>query len=79
MLYLEFTHSMRQETLHRCLLHAFESFQGTPKDLLHDNMLTAVMERQGPLVRFNEAFLEFLRPFKITPLACHVASPQEGR
>jgi transposase len=77
LLYLEFTHSQRQDTLHRCLLHAFHFFQGTPKELVHDNMLTAVLERQGPLVRFNEHFLEFLRPFKITPIACNVAQPQE--
>jgi transposase len=77
LLYLEFTHSQRQDTLHRCLLNAFHFFQGTPKELVHDNMLTAVIERQGPLVRFNEHFLEFLRPFHITPVACNVAQPQE--
>jgi transposase len=77
LLYLEFTHSQRQETLHRCLLQAFHFFQGTPKELVHDNMLTAVLERQGPLVRFNEHFLEFLRPLQITPIACNVAQPQE--
>lgn len=77
LLYLEFTHSQRQETLHRCLLHAFTFFQGTPKELLHDNMLTAVVEHQGPVVRFNEQFLEFLRPFQITPIACNVGQPQE--
>ena len=77
LLYLEFTHSQRQDTLHRCLLNAFHFFQGTPKELVHDNMLTAVIERQGPLVRFNEQFLEFLRPFRITPVACNVAQPQE--
>lgn len=77
MLYLEFTHSQRQETLHRCLLNAFRLFQGTPKELVHDNMRTAVLERDGQLVRFNEAFLEFLRPFKIVPKACNVAKPHE--
>src|SRR5215510_14511676 len=77
MLYLAFTHSQRQETLHRILLGAFRFFQGTPKELVHDNMLTAVIEHQGPLVRFNEQFLEFLRPFHITPIACNVRQPQE--
>jgi len=77
LLYLEFTHSQRQETLHRCLLHAFHFFQGTPKELVHDTMLPAVLERQGPLVRFNEHFLEFLRPLQIPPIACNVAQPQE--
>jgi transposase len=77
LLYLEFTHSQRQDTLHRCFLNAFHFFQGTPKELVHDNMLTAVIERQGPLIRFNESFLEFLRPFHIKPVACNVAAPQE--
>jgi transposase len=77
LLYLEFTHSQRQETLHRCLLNAFRFFNGTPKELVHDNMLTAVIERDGPLIRFNEAFLQFLLPFKIVPIACNVASPHE--
>ena len=77
LLSLEFTHSQRQDTLHRCLLNALHFFQGTPKELVHDTMLTAVLERQGPLVRFNEHFLEFLRPLQITPVACNVAQPQE--
>ena len=77
LLYLEFTHSQRQETLHRCLLNAFRYFNGTPKELVHDNMITAVIERDGPLIRFNEAFLQFLIPFKIIPIACNVAQPHE--
>jgi transposase len=77
MLYVEFTHSQNQETLHRCLLNAFIFFNGTAQELVHDNMLTAVLEREGPLIRFNEAFLEFIRPFQILPKACHVRRPQE--
>jgi transposase len=77
LLYLEFTHSQRQETLHRCLLNAFRFFKGTPKELVTDNMLTSVTERIGPLIRFNEAFLDFLRPFAIVPRACNPRSPHE--
>ena len=77
LLYLEFTHSQRQETLHRCLLNAFRFFKGTPKELVTDNMLTAVTERIGPIIRFNEAFLDFLRPFAIVPRACNPRSPHE--
>jgi len=77
MLYVEFTHSQKQDLLHRCLLNAFAFFGGTPHELLVDNMLTAVIERQGLLVRFNDAFLDFLRPLKINPVACNVRSPQE--
>ncbi|TFG36172.1 MAG: IS21 family transposase, partial [Candidatus Aminicenantes bacterium] len=77
LLYLEFTHSQRQETLHRCLLNAFRFFGGTPKELVTDNMITAVIERDGSLIRYNESFLEFLRPFAIVPYACNVRSPHE--
>src|SRR4030095_15730144 len=59
------------------LLGAFRFFQGTPKELVHDNMLTAVIAHPGPVVRFNEQFLEFLRPFHIAPIACNVKQPQE--
>jgi len=42
-----------------------------------DNMLTAVTERVGSIIRFNEAFLDFLDKFSITPRACTVRAPQE--
>lgn len=77
LLYLEFSHSQRQETLHRCLLNAFRFFKGTPKELVTDNMLTAVTERVGPVIRFNGAFLDFLRPLAIVPRACNPRSPHE--
>ncbi|MCP4756105.1 MAG: IS21 family transposase [Proteobacteria bacterium] len=76
-LYVEFTHSQKQETLHQCLFNAFCFFGGTSKELVVDNMPTAVVERDGKVVRFNDAFLKFLRPFKISPWACNVRSPFE--
>jgi len=77
MLYVEFTHSQKQEVLHQALLNAFRFFGGSPQELVVDNMLTAVREREGRIVAFNEAFLNFLRPLKIVPHACNVRAPQE--
>jgi hypothetical protein len=77
MLYLELTHSQCQACVHQCLLNAFRFFGGTPREIVTDNMLTAVIDRDGPLIRFNEAFLDFLRPFHILPKPCHVRQPQE--
>jgi len=77
MLYLELTHSQCQANVHQCLLNAFRFFGGTPQELVTDNMLTAVIDRDGPLIRYNEAFLDFLRPFHILPKPCHVRQPQE--
>lgn len=77
MLYVEFTHSQKQAVLHQCLLNAFAFLNGTSTEIVVDNMVTAVTERQGRLVRFNDSFLDFLRPLKINPVACNVRSPQE--
>lgn len=77
MLYVQFTHSQNQDTLHQCLLNAFDFLGGTARQIVVDNMLTAVTERQGSLIRFNGAFLQFLRPFKIVPVACNRAAPHE--
>ena len=40
-------------------------------------MITAVIERQESLIRFNDAFLDFLRVFNIIPVACNVGAPHE--
>ncbi len=77
MLYVEFTHSQNQEFLHQALLNSFEFFGGTPDEIVVDNMLTAVTERVGRVIRFNDAFLDFLRVFKIVPFACNVRAPYE--
>lgn len=77
MLFVYFTHSQKQEYLFMGLLEAFRYMGGSPGEIVVDNMLTAVTERVGSMVRFNEAFLDFLRPFKITPVACNVRAPHE--
>lgn len=77
MLYVEFTHSQKQAVLHQCLVNAFTFFKGAPQEVVVDNMATAVIERHGSLVRFNDAFLEFLMPFRIRPVACNPRQPQE--
>ena len=77
MLYVVFTHSQKQEALHQSLVEAFNYFGGSPKEIVVDNMLTAVTERVGSMVRFNESFLNFLRQFNITPVACNIRAPHE--
>ncbi|MDM8517931.1 hypothetical protein QUF76_17175, partial [Desulfobacterales bacterium HSG16] len=44
---------------------SFKFFNGTTEELVVDNMLTAVTERKGKLVRFNDKFLDFLRPLPV--------------
>lgn len=77
MLFVRFTHSQNQAALHQGLLDAFGFFGGSPEELVVDNMATAVVERLGAVVRFNAAFLTFLRPFGVTPVACNPGAPHE--
>lgn len=77
MLYVYFSHSQKQEYLHQGLLEAFSYFGGSPREIVVDNMLTAVTERVGTVIRFNEAFLEFLYKFGILPHACTIRAPHE--
>ncbi|MDZ7722499.1 MAG: IS21 family transposase [candidate division KSB1 bacterium] len=72
MLYIEFTHSQNKEAVMRTLLNSFLFFGGAPKELVHDNLKTAVIERIGDIIRFNEDYLHFLRPFHIRPYACGI-------
>jgi transposase len=76
-LYLEFTHSQSFETFVRCHQHAFQFMGGVARQILFDNLLTAVAEHDGPLVRFNPRFLAFAREYDFYPRACHVAAPWE--
>lgn len=76
-MYLEFTHSQNFETFVRCHLHAFEEFGGCARELWFDNLLTAVAEHEGNLVRFNPRFLGFARECGFIPRACHVAAAWE--
>ncbi len=77
MLYVFFSHSQQQEALHQGLLEAFRYLGGIPKEIVVDNMLTAVTERVGSIIRFNDAFLEFLGNFGIRPHACTIRAPHE--
>lgn len=77
MLYVYFSHSQRQEYLHQGLLEAFTYFKGTAREIVVDNMLTAVTERVDTIIRFNDAFLEIFNGFGINPQACTVRAPYE--
>lgn len=69
-MFARFTTSMRQPTLLACLREAFELL-GVPKELLVDNMKTAVVKHAlGEAVRFNSGFLDFCEHYGALPVAC---------
>lgn len=77
LMYIEFTHSMKMDAFLRCHYHAFLFFGGTASEIVHDNLKSAVIERVGKIIRFNERYLEFLRYFHIVPIACNVRAAWE--
>jgi transposase len=74
MLYVEFTHSQTFETFARCHVHAFHALQGVAREIVYDNLATAVAEHDGRLVRFVPRFLGFARDYNFFPRACNPAS-----
>jgi hypothetical protein len=68
--FARFTTSMRQPELLSCTREAFEAW-GAPKELLVDNMKTAVDRHLvGEEVRFNAGFLSFCEHYGSLPVAC---------
>src|ERR1700683_4494780 len=77
MLYVEFTHSQSFETFARCHVHAFTALGGVAREIVYDNLATAVAEHDGRLVRFLPRFLAFAREYGFYPKACNVAAGWE--
>ncbi|MBV8902004.1 MAG: IS21 family transposase [Acidobacteriia bacterium] len=77
MLYLEFTHSQSFETFVRCHMHAFVALGGVAREIVYDNLATAVAEHDGRLVRFLPHFLGFAREYGFYPRACNPAAGWE--
>ena len=77
MLYVEFTHSQSFETFVRCHIHALTALGGVAREIVYDNLATAVAEHDGRLVRFLPRFLAFAREFHFYPRACNPASGWE--
>jgi transposase len=58
------------ESFIRCHLCAFVKFGGVPRALLYDNLKTAVLERQGDLIRFHPRLLQLAGHYHFAPKPC---------
>jgi hypothetical protein len=58
-------------------VQAFEFFGGVPRVLLYDNLKSAVLERQGDIVRFNPKLLELAGHYRFEPRPVAVARGNE--
>jgi transposase len=56
---------------------AFDAWQGLPWVLLHNNLKSAVLERQGDAIRFYPTLLDFAGHYRFEPLPVAVARGNE--
>jgi transposase len=69
--YLEFTVSRDEASWLRCHIHAFRYLGGVPQVVLHDNLKTAVLEREADgTIHWNPRYLDFAHYYGFTPQAC---------
>jgi len=74
-MYVSFHTDMREETLLRCLIAAFQAIGGVPWVVVTDNMKTAVLGRNEQFEPvWNPAYQKLAAEFKFHPEACAPAS-----
>jgi hypothetical protein len=76
-LYLEFFFDQKLENFLRGHVRAFESFSGSSRTVLYDNLKTAVLERHGNLIRFHPRLVELSAHYHFQPRACWPGRPNE--
>jgi transposase len=69
--YLEFTVSADAAWFLRCHVHGFHYLGGVPRQVLHDNLKTAVLDRDvdGRII-WNARYLDLAHYYGFTPRAC---------
>lgn len=68
------------ESLLSAHIHAFRYFQGVVATILYDNMKTAVIDRIGSSIRFNDQLLDLAAKYSFKPDACNpYAGWEKGR
>ena len=70
--FAKFTFDLKTETFLSCHSDAFAFFQGVPRICLYDNLKSIVLERQGSIIRYNPAALDFSGHYNYELRACNV-------
>ncbi len=76
-MYVEFTTRGDTGSFIRCHQHAFEYLGGVPREVVHDNLKSAVIERAtGGAIRFNARYLDFALAMGFAPRPHQPYRPQ---
>jgi transposase len=79
-LYLEFFFDQTMENFLRGHVNGFDSFKGSARVVLYDNLKSAVVERHGRQIHFNPRLLGLAAHYHFEPRPCQVrAGNQKGR
>ncbi|MCK5796696.1 MAG: IS21 family transposase [Deltaproteobacteria bacterium] len=68
-----FAHFFFDQTMESFLaghVKAFDAFGGVPREILYDNLKTAVLQRKGDHVQFNPTLLELCGHYHFAPKPC---------
>lgn len=79
-IFLHFYLGDHTENFLRGHIQAFEEYQAVPREILYDNLKTAVLERVGGAIRFNPELLKLSEHYRFGPKPVPVARPtSKGR
>ena len=76
MIYIEFTLSQRKAEFYRSLVNALTFFGGSPRQVIFDNLKTAVLNGSGRQACLHPEFLALCGYFCLQPIACEVRDPE---
>lgn len=76
-LYPEFSFDQRLDSFLRGHAHAYDDLGGAARTSLLDNLRSAVLDRQGDVVRFNPAYLDLCAHYHVSPRPCNVGRGNE--
>jgi len=76
-LYARFFWDQKLESFLAGHVKAFEAFDGVPRELLYDNLKSAVLERDGDHIRFHPQILELAGHYHFAPKPCAPYQPHE--
>src|SRR6202046_2668748 len=76
-IFLRFFLNARMENFLRGHVEAFETWSGVPMCILYDNLKSAVLERQGNVIRFHPTLFEFAGRYRFDPRPVAVARGNE--
>ena len=76
MIYIEFSLSQKKEDFYRCIVNTLNFLGGTPKNLIIDNLKSAVIDGAGRTASFHPEFEALCGHYLMKPVPCSPRHPE---